>query len=231
MSSEKHKHRPAVNARRKYRYQRVRYAQTPPSVAAVSASPVVDTAAVEEASRRILILEGQLSAESARAAAAEADLAKAKEELSDNILRTRAEMENQRRRLQKDREDFQRTAAAGIMQKLIQPLDHLELAMLSVSTAKDVASLAHGFELIGRELQQVLEQSGLERVAPLGQRFDPNFHDAAGTASDPTKGAQEIVEVMRPGYILNGRVLRPALVRVNMPPADAPAASPESASD
>jgi len=149
-------------------------------------------------------------------AEANTELEKLREEAKAEILRARAEMENQRRRLQRDREEFKKMAAGDVLQKLMPPIDHFELAVKSFSVTADPQSIMAGVELVFNELLSVLEQSGLSRISPLGEKFDPNFHEAIGTAQLADKPANEVVECMRAGYVLSGRVLRPAMVRVNL---------------
>lgn len=161
-------------------------------------------------------MRSALAAAAAELAAVREELAKVRDEAANEIVRARAEMENQRRRLNRDRDEYRKTAAADVLQRLLPPLDHFELAMKSAATAADVKSLADGVGLIHRELLQVLEACGLTRIMPVGERFDPNFHEAIGTVADPERPSQEVVEVFRSGYALGGRVLRPAMVRVNI---------------
>jgi molecular chaperone GrpE len=199
--------------RLKYRLRRIRYASDAPSMSLGSAmggdADVVD---VGNASA----LAGELATAKQELAEANAELDKLREEAKAEILRARAEMENQRRRLQRDRDEFKKVAAADVLQKLMPPIDHFELAVKSFSATADPQSVMTGVELIFGELLSVLEQAGLSRISPLGEKFDPNFHEAIGTAQLADKPANEVVECMRAGYVLSGRVLRPAMVRVNL---------------
>ncbi len=202
--------------RRKYRLRRLMRREAVASrAAAAGATP---SGAVPEGTHgsREPELKAALAVASGELAAVREELQKVREEAAAEVVRARAEMENQRRRLNRDRDEYRKTAAADVLQRLLPPLDHFELAMKSAATAADVKSLAEGVGLIHRELLQVLDACGLLRIMPVGERFDPNFHEAIGTVADPDKPAQEVVEVFRSGYSLNGRVLRPAMVRVNV---------------
>lgn len=195
--------------RLKYRLRRIRYASDAPNMAIGSGADVVRVGGNSA-------LEGELATAKQQLEEANAELEKLRDEAKAEVLRARAEMENQRRRLQRDREEFKKVAAADVLQKLMPPIDHFELAVKSFSATADPHSVMAGVELIFGELLSVLEQAGLSRISPLGEKFDPNFHEAIGTAQIADKPANEVVECMRAGYVLSGRVLRPAMVRVNL---------------
>ncbi|MDX2177391.1 MAG: nucleotide exchange factor GrpE [Candidatus Sumerlaeia bacterium] len=157
-----------------------------------------------------------------------ADVSAVKEKAQEELARIHADMEGARKRLARERDEMKRTANADVLSKLLQPLDHFEFALKSLVSASDVDSVREGVEMIHRELLQSLGACGLEVLKPLGDTFDPNFHEAVGTVCDPSRAPQEVVEVIRPGYIVAGRVLRAAMVRVNTAEAPGAAARPST---
>jgi len=142
-------------------------------------------------------------------------------EMQDRILRARADMDNQRRRFQREKDEIRKYAIEDLAQSLLNPMDHLSLAMKSLEGATDVESVLRGVEMIHREFDAILAAKGLVSINPADGQFDPSFHEAVGTGSDPDLPDGAILEVLRPGWALQGRVLRPAMVRVNRPAARA----------
>lgn len=154
-------------------------------------------------------------------AALEAALEASQEQLresQDLALRGRADLENQRRRFQKEKEDLRKFAKEELMRELINPMDHFAIALGSLDSATDLESIRKGIAMIHREFMMVLKQSGLSELNPLGDAFDPNLHDAVSTGYDPEQSEGAILAVSRPGWELKGRVLRPAMVQVNRKP-------------
>ncbi len=163
------------------------------------------------------------------------DLAQAQEglrEAQERALRARADIENQRRRHLKEKDDLRKFAQEDMMRAMLQPMDHFALALQSLDTATDVHAVRQGVEMIHREIMGVLQGYGLEEVVPVGETFDPNLHEAVGTAADPEKPDNTILSVMRSGWVMRGRVLRPAMVQVNKTGATpTPTATPSSISE
>ena len=136
--------------------------------------------------------------------------AKATENL-DGWQRAVAEFQNFKKRLERDREADQTMMKGDIIRKFLPILDDLERA-LRERPAQDPWS--EGIELIQRKLQSILDAEGLKRIEAEGELFDPNFHEAIST--EPVDGLESgrIVAVVRNGYMLGDRVIRPAQVRV-----------------
>jgi molecular chaperone GrpE len=132
----------------------------------------------------------------------------------DRLLRALAETDNVRRRAQRDREDYVKFAAESLLRDLIPVLDNLERALTAARTAGGAANVVEGVELIQREMLRVLERSGLTRYSALGQRFDPARHEAIARMVSAEAAPDTVVHETAPGYLLHGRVLRPALVAV-----------------
>ena len=128
--------------------------------------------------------------------------------LYDRLLRKQAEFENYRKRVDRERSEFVQFASAELMKELLNALDSFDLALRN--SGGDI----RGFELIYKQLQDTLTRFGLKPIDAKGQKFDPNFHQAVST--QPTDEVEEntITEEMRKGYLLNGRLLRPAMVTV-----------------
>jgi molecular chaperone GrpE len=133
------------------------------------------------------------------------------DQLKDQLLRRRADFENFRRRVERDRTQAGVDAVTTLVQALIPGLDSLDRAL---SAGGSEASLREGVELTRREVMAVLEAQGLTADEPLGRRFDPEVHQAL--AHEEVEGTDDgiIVEVFRKAYFLKGRLVRPALVKV-----------------
>ena len=132
-------------------------------------------------------------------------------EYKDSWLRSQAEFQNYRKRLERDNEVMYLSMKGDIIKKVLPLLDDLERALQN--RAADDA-WASGIELIARKFQNILESEGLKRIDALGKEFDPNFHEAI--SHEPANGAQSghVIGVVQKGYMLGERVIRPALVRV-----------------
>jgi len=133
------------------------------------------------------------------------------DQLKDQLLRRRADFENFRRRVERERTQAGIDAVTTLVQALIPGLDSLDRALAAGGTE---AALREGVELTRREILAVLEAQGLTVDEPLGRRFDPEVHQAL--AHEKVEGTDDgtIVEVFRKAYFLKGRLVRPALVKV-----------------
>ena len=136
----------------------------------------------------------------------------------DQLLRALAETDNVRRRAQRDREEYVKYAVEGLTRDLLPILDNLDRAIAAARAAGDAARVVEGVELIQRELLRVLERHGLTRYSALGQRFDPTRHEAVARVLSHEQAPDTVVSEVAPGYALNGRVLRPAMVGVAAAP-------------
>jgi molecular chaperone GrpE len=139
---------------------------------------------------------------------AEAELA----QMRENILRERAELENQRRRLQRDLEQARRFANEKLLGELLPVYDGLERG-LAVET-NDVATVREGMTLTLRALEKLVEGNGLKVVDPLHQAFNPDHHQAMSMVDSREFAPNTVVAVLQKGFVLNDRLLRPALVAV-----------------
>ena len=140
------------------------------------------------------------------------------DERQDKLLRALAETENVRRRAQRDREEYVKYAAESLLKDLVPVLDNLDRALAAARAGDNPTGVVDGVELIQRELLRVLERAGVTRYSAMGQRFDPTRHEAIARVVSATQPADSVVAETAPGYLLHGRVLRPALVAVAAAP-------------
>ena len=159
-------------------------------------------------------------------------------ELKDKYLRAYAEAENTRRRAERDVADARAYSIAGFARDMLAVADNLGRALEAVDPAAREAAegtlraLLDGVDLTGRELLKALEKHGVKKLEPIGQKFDPNFHQAMFEIPDDTVPAGTVVQVVQPGYGIGDRVLRPALVGVAKGgPKPAPAAPATNGSE
>ena len=150
-----------------------------------------------------------------RIAALEAETAK----LKDQALRALAEAENIRRRSEREREDTAKYAISGFAKSLLDAADNLRRAIDAVpaeAVEADAAlkTLVEGVAATERQLLAAFERNGLTRIEPVGEAFDPNFHQAMFELPGTGKPSGTVVQVVQPGYVLHGRLLRPAMVGV-----------------
>lgn len=155
--------------------------------------------------------------------------------LKDRLLRTLADMENLRRRGEKDIADARTYAMTNFARDMVNVADNLRRAIESVPADARQAvegalkSVLEGIELTERDLLNTLERHGIKKLNPVGQKFDPNFHQAMMEIQDTTVPSGTVTQVIQTGFAIGERVLRPALVGVAKggPKIDAaPAAKP-----
>jgi molecular chaperone GrpE len=140
------------------------------------------------------------------------------DEKQDRLLRALAEADNVRRRAQRDREEYLKYANEALLRDLIPLLDNLDRALEAARTRGDAASVVEGVELVQREFRRVLERHGVTRYTALGEPFDPTHHEAVARVTTKDAAPNTVVSEQLPGYLLHGRVLRPALVAVAAAP-------------
>jgi molecular chaperone GrpE len=139
----------------------------------------------------------------------------------DRLLRTLADMENLRKRTEREVADARMYGISAFARDVLTVADSMHLALEALdkelreksdSTAK---ALLDGVELTERALMNALEKHGVKRIEPLGQKFDPNRHQAMYEADDASVPAGHVAQVVQAGYLIGDRVLRPALVAVS----------------
>jgi molecular chaperone GrpE len=161
-----------------------------------------------------------------------AELAREAADLRDRLLRALAEMENLRRRTEKQVADERVYGIASFARDMLGVADNMRRALeavtpeLRASADTGVKALIEGVELTERELLKVLEKHGVKKLEPLGAKFDPNLHQAMYEVPDPSVPPGTVAQVMQAGYTIGDRVLRPAMVAVTkggVKPGPAPA--------
>jgi molecular chaperone GrpE len=151
---------------------------------------------------------------------AAAALAKENAELKDRVLRTLAEMENLRRRTEREVADSRVYAIQSFARDLVGVADNIQRALdavrdSGVALEGPAKALVDGVELTERELLKVLEKNGVRKFDPKGEKFDPNLHQAMFEVPDARVPSGSVVQVIQPGFAIGDRVLRPALVGVS----------------
>jgi molecular chaperone GrpE len=136
------------------------------------------------------------------------------EEQRGRHLRLRADFENFRKRVEREREESARRALAEPIRDLLPVVDNLERALAAGGEGEE---LRGGVELILRQLVDVLRRFGIAEIPALGLAFDPRVHEAVARVEDPAVAAPTVIGELQRGYWLNDRLLRPALVRVAVP--------------
>ncbi len=133
----------------------------------------------------------------------------------DKYLRLQAEFDNAKKRFEKDRGDLLRYANDGFLLEFMPILDNLEAAEKHIKEAKDFKAVQEGVDIIQMQIQRFLKDVGVERVKAVGEKFDPHVHDAVEV--DETEDGDDgmVIGELKPGYKLNGRLLRPASVRIS----------------
>jgi molecular chaperone GrpE len=163
-------------------------------------------------------------AEQQAAAAPRDPLAEAQREAAefkDKLLRTLAEMENLRKRTEREVADARIYGNAAFARDVLTVADNMHRALEAVgaelrqSTDANVKAMIEGVELTERELLKALEKNGVKKFSPQGEKFDPNFHQAMYEVEDPNSAPGTVAQVIQAGYKLGERVLRPALVAVS----------------
>jgi molecular chaperone GrpE len=137
--------------------------------------------------------------------------------LKDQILRALADAENTRRRSRKEIEDSQKFAVGNFAKEMLVVADNFRRALDAVPQDKGDPALKNfviGIEATERQMISALERFGIKKLSPLGQMFNPNFHQVMAEIQDPSQPAGTIVQVLQDGYTIHDRLLREALVAV-----------------
>jgi len=161
------------------------------------------------------------AASAAAAAPAQDDPVALAAEFKDKLLRTLAEMENLRKRTEREVADSRLYGIASFARDMLGVADNMRRALETVTpelrsgAQAGVKALIDGVELTERELVKALDKAGVRQFTPQGEKFDPNLHQAMFEVPDATVPAGSVVQVVQPGYMIGERVLRPALVGVS----------------
>ena len=138
----------------------------------------------------------------------------------DRYLRAMAEFDNARKRAVREREELIKGANENLIRELLPVLDNLDRALAAAKGDPSAAAVSAGVELIQRELLRVLERAGVTPFSAVGAPFDPERHDAVARVPAAGRPDMSVVDETARGYLINGRVLRPAQVTVAMKEAD-----------
>ena len=167
----------------------------------VDGSEIVEAVTPEDLEYQLADLEGQV------------------EQLRDQLLRRQAELINFRKRVEREKAELGAVAQAGVLEKLLPVIDDFERAV--VTDTEDAQAYRQGVELILKSMETVLAGMGVERLEPLGEDFDPEFHEAIARIETEDYPVGQVVDVFLPGYRVRHRLLRPARVAVAAsPPGD-----------
>jgi len=139
-----------------------------------------------------------------------------RDSFSDKYVRAHAEFENARKRIEKDKADFVRYANDSLIAEFLPVIDNMELAEKHIKDAKDFKAVQEGVDMIQVQMQKLLKDIGVERIKTIGEKFDPNQHEALEIeeTDDKSKAEGLVVAELKPGYKFNGRLLRPASVKI-----------------
>ena len=133
----------------------------------------------------------------------------------DSYLRSQAEMENMKKRFQKDKQDLVKFGNETLAKQLLPVADNLEMALDHSKDENSLEALREGVDLTLKGLMNVLEKAGVEKVEAVGVAFDPNFHEAVSEQEDDRAEPGTVLKELQKGYLLNQRLIRPAMVIVN----------------
>ncbi len=154
-------------------------------------------------------------------------------EMKNKLLRALADMENLRKRTEREVADARQYGIAGFARDILSVADNFRRALESIgpelrnSEEPGIAALIEGVELTERDLLKALEKNGIRKIEPIGEKFDPNLHQAMYEVPDPSVPSSTVVQVIQPGYVIGERILRPAMVAVSKGgPKAAPATAP-----
>ena len=140
--------------------------------------------------------------------------------LEEKIARTLAEMENQRRRYEKEKDEAFEFGGFNFAKECLSLIDNLDRARISISSDetfknnKDLPKILENFEIIQKDLISVFKKNNIEKIDCLNKKFDPNFHQAMLEVENSSKDAGTVVQEIQKGYMMKGRLLRPSLVGV-----------------
>jgi len=167
---------------------------------------------------RVFDKRGSRHAEGSKPVDPESQLAASRKEAAehlDDLKRLKAEFENYRKRVIREQTSMVERASEQLVERLLPVLDNFELALIAADRTKDYDALVRGVELVFGELADLLHKEGLQKIEALGKPFDPTQHEAVLEVGDgPAEGNPVVAEVVRNGYTLKGKVVRPAMVKV-----------------
>ena len=135
-------------------------------------------------------------------------------ECADQLLRLRADFDNAKKRLEKEKADAIKFANEKLLVEILSVMDNFDRAMTSLAEGHDAGQVRKGLEIAQDHLHRVLERHGVETVKSVGAPFDPNLHEAVAVVQETEAKNGSIVDEVQKGYLLNGRLIRPSRVRI-----------------
>ncbi len=149
-----------------------------------------------------------------------AELAAERDAANDRALRSQAELENYRKRVQRERDEERRYAALPLVQDLLPGLDNLQRALDAARHTDDLAAMLQGVEMVAAQIDEILSRHGAKPIVAVGEPFDPNLHEAIQQMPSAAHPPMTVIDEVERGYTLNDRVVRPSKVIVSVAPAD-----------
>jgi molecular chaperone GrpE len=137
----------------------------------------------------------------------------------DRYVRALADLENFRRRVVREKDELRQFASISLLEGLLPVLDNLQLGLAAARQQTDPKSIVEGVSMVLEQLKGVLDRHGLKEVNPAGQKFDPHMHESIAHQPSADVPEEHVLQVVRIGYTLHGRLLRPASVVLSSGPA------------
>ena len=137
------------------------------------------------------------------------------ERFQERLLRLQAEFDNYRKRMAREKAEFLKFAHEGLVLEFLPILDNLERALSAARAEAGSTPLIEGIEMIARLFRSALEKAGVKPMEAVGKPFDPTYHQAVAQVESSEEEANVVVEEIQKGYLIEGRVLRPAMVKVS----------------
>jgi molecular chaperone GrpE len=171
--------------------------------------------AMGEGETTVVSTSGELEAKVGRLEAELKEKGAELEALNDRLLRLHAEFENYKKRMGRERSEFVKFANESLILEFLPVLDNLERALATARSGTDAGAVVEGLEIIVRLFQTTLEKVGVKAIDALNREFNPNLHQAVAQVDSPDGADNVVVEEVRKGYLLEGRLLRPSMVKVS----------------
>lgn len=176
----------------------------------------------EQASPEGISAESEPVAEKTELELLQEELQKKTEEAQkhyDQYLRSLAEVENMRKRTQRDKEEYIKYAHVSIIKKLLPIIDDLNRGIKAAQQTRDFDTLSKGVEMTAKNLQDLLKSEGVTEIECMGKPFDPQFHEPLMVEPSHEHPENTVIEELSKGYTLHDRLLRPSLVKVSSQPS------------
>jgi molecular chaperone GrpE len=137
------------------------------------------------------------------------------QENHERFLRARADLDNVKKRFQREKEDILRYASQSVIEKLLPVIDNFTRAREAALQSRDFDGLCQGVEMIESKLMEILENEGVTAIDPLHEPFDPRYHEPLMVEDNSDWPDNTVIEVFQKGYLMKGKLIRPSLVKVS----------------